>query len=101
MTEDTTYVKPLNAALKTYLKDAVRVTIKNPSQALFFARMLRAQKKATLTRQAWERQGLHVSPFLIASITNRCDLRCKGCYAAFITTVNELSNPALISYLIF
>ncbi|MDD1721548.1 MAG: radical SAM protein [Euryarchaeota archaeon] len=81
MTEDTTYIKPLNAALKTYLKDAVRVTIKNPSQALFFARMLRAQKKATRTRQAWERQGLHVPPFLIASITNRCNLRCKGCYA--------------------
>lgn len=81
MTEDTTYIKPLNAALKTYLKDAVRVTIKNPSQALFFARMLRSQKKATRTRQAWERQGLHVPPFLIASITNRCNLRCKGCYA--------------------
>ncbi|MGZ4948975.1 MAG: radical SAM protein [Halobacteriota archaeon] len=81
MTEDTTYIKPLNAALKTYLKDAVRVTIKNPSQALFFARMLRSQKRATRTRQAWERQGLHVPPFLIASITNRCNLRCKGCYA--------------------
>ncbi len=81
MTEDTTYIRPLNAALKTYLKDAVRVTIKNPSQALFFARMLRSQKKATRTRQAWERQGLHVPPFLIASITNRCNLRCKGCYA--------------------
>src|SRR5665647_415405 len=81
MTEDATYIKPLNAALKTYLKDAVRITIKNPSQALFFARMLRSQKKATRTRQAWERQGLHVPPFLIASVTNRCNLRCKGCYA--------------------
>ncbi|MGZ4927608.1 MAG: radical SAM protein [Halobacteriota archaeon] len=81
MTEDATYIKPLNAALKTYLKDAVRITIKNPSQALFFARMLRSQKKATRTRQTWERQGLHVPPFLIASVTNRCNLRCKGCYA--------------------
>jgi MoaA/NifB/PqqE/SkfB family radical SAM enzyme len=81
MTEDTTYIKPLNAALKTYLKNAVRITIKNPSQALFFARMLRSQKKAMRTRQAWERLGVHVPPFLIASVTNRCNLRCKGCYA--------------------
>ncbi|MGZ4912489.1 MAG: radical SAM protein [Halobacteriota archaeon] len=81
MTEDATYINPLNAALKTYLKNAVRVTIKNPSQALFFARTLRSQKKAARTRQAWERLGLHVPPFLIASVTNRCNLRCKGCYA--------------------
>ena len=32
-------------------------------------------------RLKWEEQGIHVPPFLIVSITNRCNLRCKGCYA--------------------
>jgi MoaA/NifB/PqqE/SkfB family radical SAM enzyme len=30
------------------------------------------------------RQGLHVPPIAIFSITNKCNLRCKGCYAQAI-----------------
>ena len=26
-------------------------------------------------------RGEHIPPFLIASITTRCNLHCKGCYA--------------------
>ena len=28
-----------------------------------------------------EKQGLHAPPYLIASITRRCNLKCQGCYA--------------------
>ena len=81
MNENKGYIKPLNIAIRSYLKDAVRSTLKDPSQARFFLRMLRSQREAARTRQKWEREGLHVPPFLIASVTNRCNLQCKGCYA--------------------
>ena len=81
MNENKGYIKPLNIAIRRYLKDAVRITLKDPSQARFFLRMLRSQREAARTRQKWENKGLHVPPFLIASVTNRCNLQCKGCYA--------------------
>jgi len=81
MKENEGYIKPLNTAIRSYLKDAVRITLKDPSQARFFLRMLRSQREAAQTRQQWGIEGLHVPPFLIVSVTNRCNLQCKGCYA--------------------
>jgi len=92
MKEHEEYIKPLNAAIRTYLKDAVRITLKNPSQARFFLRMLRSQRDAVHTRQKWEKEGLHVPPFLIVSVTNRCNLQCKGCYAR----VHAQHRPLLV-----
>lgn len=47
----------------------------------FLLRELRVQKKKIRLRKKQESAGLHVPPFLIASITERCNLHCKGCYA--------------------
>ena len=32
-------------------------------------------------REVHEKNGIHIPPFLIASIASRCNLRCSGCYA--------------------
>ena len=72
--------KVLNEALSVFFKDALRVTLKNPIQAYFFLRTIKWQKKAARVRSKWEREGIHVPPILIFSITNRCNLHCKGCY---------------------
>jgi len=32
-------------------------------------------------RAMWKRRGLHVPAVMIFSITHRCNLRCKGCFA--------------------
>lgn len=47
----------------------------------FLLRELRVQKKKIRLRKKQESAGLHIPPFLIASITERCNLHCKGCYA--------------------
>ncbi len=70
----------LNDSLRVFFKDALRVTLRNPSQAYFFLRTIRWQRKAARVRSEWERRGTHVPPILIFSITNRCNLHCKGCY---------------------
>jgi len=70
----------LNDSLSVFLKDAVRVAITRPSQAYHFFKIVRWQKKAAKTRANWEERGVHIPPIIIYSITNRCNLHCKGCF---------------------
>lgn len=70
----------LNQSLKIFFTDFIKVSLKNPSQAFFFYKTVRWQKKAARTRADLEKQGVHVPPIMIFSITNRCNLKCKGCY---------------------
>jgi MoaA/NifB/PqqE/SkfB family radical SAM enzyme len=72
--------KVLNESLAVFFKDALRVAVTNPSQAYHFVRTVKRQKKAARVRANWEQQGIHVPPIMIFSITNRCNLHCKGCY---------------------
>lgn len=64
----------------------------------FFLKAFLQQKRMAKRRRQWEEQGTHVPPFMIASITNRCNLRCKGCYnqALHSTTGNEMSSDKLM-----
>ncbi len=73
-------IKVLNDSLSVFLKDAVRVTITRPSQAYHFIKIIRWQKQAATTRADWEEKGVHIPPIIIYSITNRCNLNCKGCF---------------------
>jgi MoaA/NifB/PqqE/SkfB family radical SAM enzyme len=43
-------------------------------------RTLKNQRKAAKVRKQWRREGLHIPPLVIFSVTRRCNLRCKGCY---------------------
>lgn len=63
------------------VKEVVRATLSNPKTSLFMAQFARASKKAEKRRCEAEEHGEHIPPFLIASITSRCNLRCAGCYA--------------------
>ncbi|MFH1383291.1 MAG: radical SAM protein [Chloroflexota bacterium] len=77
---DSDFRRVLNRSLKIFFKDALRVSITRPAQAFFFFRTVRWQQRAARTRAAWAGQGTHVPPIMIFSITNRCNLHCKGCY---------------------
>jgi MoaA/NifB/PqqE/SkfB family radical SAM enzyme len=39
------------------------------------------QMKATQRREDLEKEGVHVPAFMIISVTRKCNLNCKGCYA--------------------
>jgi len=79
-TKGSNFRKVLNESLSVFFKDALRVTLKDPKQAYFFLRTVRWQQKAARVRSKLEREGIHVPPIMIFSITNRCNLHCKGCY---------------------
>lgn len=89
--------KILNDALKVFFKDAVKTTLRNPMQAFYFFRTVRWQMKAARIRSHWAKQGVHVPPILIFSITNRCNLECQGCYqkAFHPASEQELSSDKL------
>jgi MoaA/NifB/PqqE/SkfB family radical SAM enzyme len=74
------YVNPLNKALGIFFKEAVKVSLKNPSQSLYFLQTVRNQKKSARRRAALKKEGINVPPIMIFSITNRCNLHCQGCY---------------------
>jgi MoaA/NifB/PqqE/SkfB family radical SAM enzyme len=91
--------KVLNDSLKVFMKDAVRVAITRPSQAYNFFKILRWQKQAAKMRACWEEKGVHIPPIIIYSITNRCNLNCKGCFhwALHDSEDTEMSDEKLRS----
>lgn len=40
-----------------------------------------ALKNGAKIREQYEQRGIHIPPFLIASISAECNLRCAGCYS--------------------
>ena len=87
----------LNAGIRIFFSEFVRVSLRHPGQALFFARTVLWQGRAARRRAAEARGGLHVPPIAIFSITSRCNLKCKGCYAQAIRgdAPDELSPEKL------
>jgi MoaA/NifB/PqqE/SkfB family radical SAM enzyme len=71
----------LNGEIVGVIRQALRISLQNPALAWFFLKTLLRQRKAAFKRELFEQEGIHVPPFMIASITRRCNLNCVGCYA--------------------
>lgn len=71
----------LTQGVEHIVKDAIRATLKDPTESIFMAKYAMASKKSARLRQEAEGKGEHIPPFLIASITSQCNLHCAGCYA--------------------
>lgn len=61
--------------------DTIRATLRNPKESAFMAKFALASRAASKKRRVAEDAGTHIPPFLIASITSRCNLHCAGCYS--------------------
>lgn len=71
----------LSNGVENIIKGAVKASLKNPKESAFIAKFMLEIRKSRKIRQKQEAAGEHIPPFLIASITNSCNLHCKGCYA--------------------
>lgn len=67
--------------IASILKTAGRFYLGNAKGLAFLARTVPAMQRSAALRKRQEAQGLHVPPFLIASVASQCNLRCTGCYA--------------------
>jgi MoaA/NifB/PqqE/SkfB family radical SAM enzyme len=57
-----------------------------------FLRLARTVAQSSRVRSRWLTRGVRVPPFLVLSVTSKCNLRCSGCYAGAVGTVT--SAPA-------
>lgn len=75
-------MKKLDKNIVSLFKRAFRMFSNKPGHIFFLLRTIFKQKKAVRKRSKWAAEGIHVPPFMILSITDRCNLKCRGCYAS-------------------
>jgi MoaA/NifB/PqqE/SkfB family radical SAM enzyme len=71
----------MTKGVERIVADAIKATIKNPRESAFMLRFAAASRAASKKRAELEKNGEHIPPFLIASITSKCNLHCAGCYS--------------------
>jgi len=89
--------KVLNGSLRAFFGSAVKAALTDPGQAHFFMKTLVWQRKAAKIRERWGKEGIHVPPIMIFSVTNLCNLDCRGCYHRSLrsSAKSELSDERL------
>jgi MoaA/NifB/PqqE/SkfB family radical SAM enzyme len=75
------YIDEFDSRIGKLFRRALKISLKNRLLAWFFLKTSVWQHRAMFLRRRWEGKGIHVPPVMIISITHRCNLRCKGCYA--------------------
>ncbi|MBP5593647.1 MAG: radical SAM protein [Clostridia bacterium] len=87
----------MSAGIDRIVSNAKKAALKNPKESLFLFRFAFSCRSAAKKRKASEEKGEHIPPFLIASITSRCNLHCAGCYSRCTNaTVDEAPVSQLI-----
>lgn len=71
----------LTRGVERVVSDALKATLKDPRESAFMLKFAAASKIASSKRKTAEDNGEHIPPFLIASITSKCNLHCAGCYS--------------------
>ncbi len=71
----------MTEGVERVVTDAIKATLKNPKESAFMAKFALASRSASKKRRKAEDEGEHRPPFMIASITSRCNLHCAGCYS--------------------
>ena len=71
----------MTRGVERVVADALKATLTNPRESAFMLTFAASSAAASRKRRIAEDRGEHIPPFLIASITSRCNLHCAGCYS--------------------
>ena len=71
----------MTKGVERVVSDALKATLKDPKESAFMLKFAKASSDASRKRKKAEKEGEHIPPFLIASITSKCNLHCAGCYS--------------------
>ena len=71
----------LTEGVERIVKESIKATLRNPKESAFMLKFAAASRNASKKRRKAEDAGEHIPPFLIASITSKCNLHCAGCYS--------------------
>ena len=81
MEENFDIQKYMTQGVERIVADSLRATLKDPRESAFMVKFAVSSRKASKIRAEEEKNGVHIPPFLIASITSSCNLHCAGCYS--------------------
>lgn len=71
----------MNSGIMNIAETAGRFYLGNlRGQEFMFSMIMNIRKSANIRKQ-YEKNGTHIPPFLISSISTKCNLHCAGCYA--------------------
>ena len=88
----------MNRAIHAIVRQAIANAFDNLHELAFLVKFNKAMRSAQGRRTRLKaRDGIHVPPFLIASITASCNLRCTGCYARANGICSENSAKATMT----
>ena len=71
----------MTKGVERVVSDALKASFKDPKESAFMLGFAAASAAASRKRRKAEKNGEHIPPFLIASITSKCNLHCAGCYS--------------------
>lgn len=71
--------------------------LRHPRHLSKLVRLARSHVRAQKMRTHMQESGVRVPPFLILSVTSKCNLRCAGCYAGDVGTVTNAPARAGLS----
>ncbi len=80
MKKNNNYITKLDMGIERLFRAALSISLTSFPRAVFFAKAIAHQARAKSLRGTWSAQNLHVPPFMIFSVTQRCNLSCSGCY---------------------
>lgn len=76
-------------AIKRIVNNALKSAHKNYRELFYLYKFKKSSEKATIIRQRYDENNIHIPPFLIFSITSSCNLHCSGCYARANNSCND------------
>lgn len=89
------YMIYMNQAIKSLVKEALKVSVRKPASICFISKNLIWQNTAEKLRTKWQDTDYIVPPFIISSITTQCNLKCIGCYDKCYSSQQQCKEPLL------
>ena len=89
---DSKYINIMNTAIRRMIRDGLLASLTRPAAAFALLKMTSDQNIATRVREEQLKIDIHIPPFLIVSITRKCNLQCKGCYSNHFAQMDKSSE---------
>jgi MoaA/NifB/PqqE/SkfB family radical SAM enzyme len=83
------FTRSLEAIDARLLRVFIPWVARHPRYLPGFIRLARTHTRSRRVRARALAEGVQVPPFLVLSVTSRCNLRCAGCFAGAIGTVSS------------
>lgn len=87
----------LSRGIQNIIAHVLREAFKNPKEVAFLLSFKKHSARAEKIKDNFENEGRHIPAFMISSITQACNLHCKGCYARSNGICSDANDTQILS----